>query len=88
VNNTSTARAVEAVLPLNVRIPAALSREFGLLTARLGVTKQAAVAQALRLWITQQTYPNRTRREAPLISSDRTGSIDLTNEQIDDILFS
>jgi hypothetical protein len=88
VNNTGTARAVEAVVPLNVRIPAPLSREFGLLTARLGVTKQAAVEQALRLWITQQTYPNRTMGEAPLISSDRTGSIDLTNEQIDEILFS
>jgi hypothetical protein len=85
---TATALS-EPLLPLNVRIPVALSRELTVLVARLGITKQAALEQALTMWIAQQNAPLvRTMTDAPLIPSDRPGSLDLTNQQIDDLLFS
>jgi hypothetical protein len=80
---------IEPLLPLNVRIPVALSRELTVLVANLGITKQTAVEHALRLWIAQQSAPAvRTMADAPLIPSDRPGTLDLTNQQIDDLLFS
>jgi len=86
--SSATGTAVNSIAPLNVRIPAGLSRDLTVLVARLGITKQRAVEQALRLWIAQQNAPaGRTMADAPLIPSDHPGTVDLTNKQIDDLLF-
>jgi len=72
---------------LNARVSRALRRRFDTVAAYRGVTKQTAVEEALRLWIAQPSTPRRRMIDLPLIKSDRPGTLNLTNEQIDDILF-
>jgi len=73
---------------LNARVNRPLRRRFDIAVAHRGVTKQKAVEEALRLWLQRSSGGDRRRMsEAPLIKSDRPGTLNLTNEQIDAILF-
>lgn len=74
---------------LNARVPVALKRGLDILAARHGISKQDAVVQAIELWLrTKQPKDRRSRLPVPVIRTGRPGTLDLTNEKIDEILFS
>ena len=74
---------------LNARVPVALKRGLDILAARHGISKQDAVVQALELWVrTKQPKDRRKRLPLPVIRTGRPGTLELTNEKIDEILFS
>jgi hypothetical protein len=73
---------------LNARVPVALKRGLDIIAARRGISKQDAVVQAIELWLrTQQPKDRRRRLPVPVIRTGRPGTLDLTNEKIDEILF-
>jgi len=73
---------------LNARVPVALKRGLDVIAARHGISKQDAVIQAIELWLrTKQRTDRRRRLPVPVIRTGRPGTLDLTNERIDEILF-
>ena len=73
---------------LNARVPVALKRGLDIIAARHGISKQNAVVQAIELWLrTKQPKDRRRRLPLPVIRTGRPGTLDLTNEKIDEILF-
>jgi len=73
---------------LNARIPVGLKRGLDIIAARHGISKQNAVIQAIELWLrTKQPKDRRRRLPLPVIRTGRPGTLDLTNEKIDEILF-
>ena len=73
---------------LNARVPIALKRGLDVVAARNGISKQDAVVQAIELWLrTKQPKDRRRRLPVPVIRTGRPGTLDLTNEKIDEILF-
>lgn len=73
---------------LNARVPVALKRGLDIIAARHGISKQEAVVQALELWLrTKQPKDRRRRLPLPVIHTGRPGTLNLTNEKIDEILF-
>ena len=73
---------------LNARVPVALKRGLDVIAARHGISKQDAVIQAIELWLrTKQRTARRRRLPVPVIRTGRPGTLDLTNERIDEILF-
>ena len=78
----------QKLVALNARVSEPPRRRFDIAVAQRRVTKQRAVEEALRLWLHRLSEGDRRRMlEAPLIKSDRPGTLNLTNEQIDAILF-
>lgn len=74
---------------LNARVPLALKRELDLITARQGISKQDAVVQALELWLkAKQPKDRRKRLPVPVIRTGRPATLHLSNQKIDEILFS
>jgi hypothetical protein len=73
---------------LNARVNEGVQREFEIAVARRGITKQKAVEEALRLWISHQAaLRHRKMIDAPIIHSNQPGSLNLTGLEIDEILF-
>jgi predicted DNA-binding protein (UPF0278 family) len=73
---------------LNARVPVAVKRELDVIAAQHGISKQDAVVQALELWLrTKHPKDSRRRLPVPVIRTGRPGTLDLTNEKIDEILF-
>jgi hypothetical protein len=73
---------------LNARVPVTLKRGLDIVAARHGISKQDAVIQAIELWLrTKQAKDRRKRLSVPVIRTGRPGTLDLTNEKIDEILF-
>jgi hypothetical protein len=70
-----------------IDIPDTTFRELKVRAAREGRTLRELLLEGLELARKQQSIP-RTPFVLPLIPSSRPGTLDLTNEQIDDILFS
>ena len=81
-------QASKQTVALNARVDRKRRRALDLAVARRGITTQKAVEEAIDLWLAHYA-PRRVRGEVslPLIKSDRPGTIDLTNEQIDEIIF-
>lgn len=74
---------------LNARVPITLKRGLDIVAARHGISKQDAVVQAIELWLkAKQMQDRRKRLPLPVIRTGRPGTLDLTNEKIDEILFS
>lgn len=73
---------------LNARVPVALKRELDIIAAQQGISKQDAVVEALQLWLkAKESKDRRKRLPPPVIRTGRPGTLDLTNEKIDAILF-
>lgn len=73
---------------LNARVPLALKRGLDVIAARHGISKQDAVIQAIELWLrTKQPTDRRRRLPVPVIRTGRAGTLDLSTERIDEILF-
>jgi hypothetical protein len=74
---------------LNARISHPIQRQFEIAVAERGITKQKAVEEALQMWIARHsTLRKRKMGEAPLIHSRRrSGALNLTAQDIDEILF-
>jgi hypothetical protein len=73
---------------LNARVSPAVQRRFEIAVAHRGITKQKAVEEALQLWIAHQsTLQQRKMGKAPLIRSGKPGSLNLTGQDIDEVLF-
>jgi hypothetical protein len=70
-----------------IDIPDEIYRELKVQAAREGTTLRNLVLEGVELARQQRSTP-RKRFVLPLIRSSRPGTLDLTNEQIDDILFS
>jgi len=70
-----------------VDIPDAIYRELKVCAAREGTTVRKLLLDAVELARQQRSTP-RKPFELPVIPSSRPGTLDLTNEQIDDIFFS
>jgi hypothetical protein len=68
-------------------IPDSIYRELKVQAAREGTTVRNLVLEGVELARRQRSTP-RKPFVLPLIPSSRPGTLDLTNEQIDDILFS
>jgi hypothetical protein len=78
----------QRLVPLNARVSRPLRQQFDVAVARRRITKQKAVEEALRLWLHRPSNGDKRRMiAAPLIKSNRPGTVHLTNEQIDAILF-
>lgn len=81
-------KASDRLVALNARISPHLRRDLGLAVARRGITIQQAVEEALRGWLAEQSrVKQRYMGPPPVIKSSRPGTLHLTNEQIDEILF-
>ena len=78
-----------AMAPINARVEEDLRREFSIGAAERGITIQAAMEEALTLWIAKQEEAKmRTMDEAPLIPAVAGEIIEpLTGEEIDTLLF-
>ena len=76
------------VVALNARVSHERRRAFDVAIARRGITVQKAVEEAIDLWMSQNA-PLRARKEVrlPLIESAHPGSVNVTREQIDDLVF-
>jgi hypothetical protein len=73
---------------LNARVSRPVQRRFEIAVAHRGITKQKAVEEALQLWIAHQScLRKRKMGKAPLIRSRQPGSLNLTGQDIDEILF-
>jgi hypothetical protein len=70
-----------------IDIPDTLYRELKIRAAQEGTTIRKLVLEGAELARQQRSTPKKPF-VLPLIPSSRPGSLDLTNEQIDDILFS
>ena len=70
-----------------IDIPDTLYRELKIRAAREGTTVRKLLLEGAELARQQRSSP-RKPFVLPLIPSSRPGTLDLTNEQIDDILFS
>ncbi len=70
-----------------IDIPDELYRALKVKAAREGTTVRRLVLEGVELAQQQKPAPKRAF-ELPLIRSRRPGTLNLTNEQIDDILFS
>jgi hypothetical protein len=70
-----------------IDIPDTLYRELKVRAAQEGTTVRQLLLEGVELARQQRSTP-RKPFVLPLIPSSRPGTLDLTNEQIDDILFS
>lgn len=71
-----------------IDIPDAIYRELKIKAAVEGTTVRQIVLRGVERTLAAGTEKPVRRFEVPLIPSSRPGTLDLTNEQIDDILFS
>ena len=71
-----------------IDIPDATYRELKIRAAREGTTVRQLVLLAVERALSKAAEKPIRKFELPLIRSSRPGTLDLTNEQIDDILFS
>jgi hypothetical protein len=73
---------------LNARVSKPVHRRFEIAVAHRGIAKQKAVEEALQLWIAHQSsLRQRKMGKAPLIRSGKPGSLNLTGQDIDEVLF-
>ena len=70
-----------------IDIPDATYRELKIRAARTGKTVREMVLSGIERVLDSGDAPVVRKLELPLIRSSRPGTLDLTNEQIDDILF-
>ena len=70
-----------------IDIPDAIYRELKVCAAREGTTVRKLLLEGVELARQQRSTP-RKAFVLPFIGSSRPGTLDLTNEQIDEILFS
>jgi hypothetical protein len=73
---------------LNTRVSRPVLRRFEIAVGHRGITRQKAVEEALQLWIAcQSSFRQRRMGKAPLIRSLKPGSLNLTGQDVDEILF-
>jgi hypothetical protein len=78
----------ERKVALNARIDTRRRRALDIAVARRGTTIQAAVEEALDLWILRESSRKpRKLTEAPLIEASGEAPFNLTGRDIDEILF-
>lgn len=70
-----------------IDIPDETYRAIRILAAERGETLRKLVLEGLDL-VREKNQPPRKRFEVPVIHSSRPGTLNLTNEQIDEIAFS
>ena len=75
--------------PINARVDEGLRKDFTVEAAERGITMQAAMEEALTLWIAkQEELKMRRMDDAPLIEPAAGETIQpLTGEEIDSLLF-
>jgi hypothetical protein len=73
---------------LNARVSRPVQRRFEIAVAHRGITRQKAIEEALQLWIAHQSsLQQRKMGKAPLIRSGKSGPLNLTGQDIDEVLF-
>ena len=79
---------MRAINPAPLKVHGTLRHAFDLAVVRRGISTQTAVEEALTLWIAKQKKSSTHKmEEPPLIDSNHPGTLNLTNEEIDTILF-
>lgn len=71
-----------------IDIPDETYRELKMKAAREGKTFRELALRGMQRELREPAVRPIKKFEVPVIHSDRPGTLDLTNEQIDDILFS